>query len=384
MTKLIELEKDETIKVSSNVINYIKPSVVYIPYENAPILVKPNTITDIGTPLFKSANKIITSPISGIIKNYQKVMTINGEKYALEIINDFKERKKLEPIKKITLNKINKESLEKLLQYQFNISFENKNVLILNAIDDNPYVLTQNFYLLLNYEGFLEILNQFAKIFSLTKVIICLKETSSENINKLLECLGMYPNIELQILPNFYLLGEPLILINYLHLSLSSTLVLNTALLYDIYNLIKRNRQKTDKLITISGTALKEPSIVKVKVGTPLKSLLDNLVILKEPEVTYIAGGLLKGQIIEPENFIIDENLDSILIMPKVPEKREEACIHCGACLNICPVEINPLLLREPNYLKKVQNKCLKCGLCSYICPSYINFNKYLNGGSNE
>ena len=70
--------------------------------------------------------------------------------------------------------------------------------------------------------------------------------------------------------------------------------------------------------------------------------------------------------------------------MKKKNELVQENCINCGACSNICPVKINPLLLAKNSYKTKVINKCLKCGLCSYICPVNINFNEYLKGDHNE
>ena len=75
MAKLIEIVKDETIKVSSNIINYDKPSTIYIPYNNYTSLINLNTKVAIGTPLFKTKNNLITSPISGTTKKYQKVTT---------------------------------------------------------------------------------------------------------------------------------------------------------------------------------------------------------------------------------------------------------------------------------------------------------------------
>ena len=384
MQKLVELEKDETVQVSSNILNYEQPDAIYLPLENsATLLVKLNESVKIGNPIYKTKTEVITSPISGVVESVATVTTLNGPTKALKIRNDFEEQKRLAPASNI-FHKLSKDHLTKLLKLQFKIDMTNIDTLILNAIDDDIYTLTSNFYLLLYYEGFLELLDEFFNIFSLKRLIICVKETSGENITKLMECLGMYPNIELKIVPNLYLLGENSILINYLELTENNPVAIKTNAFYDIYNLIKRNRQKTDKLITISGICLKNPSIIKVKVGTNLQDIITNLITLTSSDIIYIANGLLKGTIINPDHFIIDDNIDSILIMPKKEPPKEGKCINCGACENICPVGLNPLLFANPTYYTKAQTKCLKCGLCSYICPVYINFNKYERRSNHE
>lgn len=373
------------ILVSSTILNYEKPDCVYIPVpESAHILVKPEAKINIGTPLLKTKTDIATSPISGKVGDIKNVQTKNGLMKALEILNDYQETKMIDPILKNNYNNIKKDKLANLLKTYFGVDFANKQDLVLNCLDDEPYVLTENFYLYHYYEGFLELLDKLANLFNLKSITICLKSTNSENINKLMECIGMYPNIKLNIVPNLYLLGRNMILANYLNLNYETSLIIKASIFYNIYNLILRNRQISDKLITISGNGVINPSIVRVKIGTSLKEIIDSVIDIQKGDLTFVAEGLMGGKIIDYHDFIITSDLNGIIIIKQAKPLKEKKCINCGACLNICPVNLNPLLFKDPNYLKKVQAKCLKCGLCTYICPSYINFNKIIEGDNHE
>ncbi len=371
MEKLIELTKDDSILVSSKIEKYLKPDKVYLPVNQNKILVNPKTLVKIGDEVIEN----VLSPISGIVQGLKKLTSYDETGYFLEIINNYEERSK---------NNIgfkNKLTKEKLLKF---INLTSKTTLVLNAIDDEVYVLTQNFYLSLYYEELLELLDEINKLIKLEHIYICLKASSSANINKLMSDLGMYPDIELITVPNLYLLGQPTFLLKYLNLEASKTCIINAEDFYDLYNYLKRGRIKSEKLITLSGNALKNPMIVQVKIGTLLKDILNELIIYNCKDVLYFANGIMSGHNISIENFVITNNLSSILIMANYSPKKEGKCLNCGACINICPVHLNPLLFSNEKYLKKAQKECLKCGLCSYICPVYINFNKFLKGDQND
>ena len=53
------------------------------------------------------------------------------------------------------------------------------------------------------------------------------------------------------------------------------------------------------------------------------------------------------------------------------------ACIHCGRCVNHCPIGLVPTEIEKAykagngEQLEKLQvNLCMECGCCSYICPA--------------
>lgn len=372
MQKLIELKPEESILVSSQLESFLKPDYVYLPFsENQVLLASKNEEIKIGDEVASG----VLSPISGVLKGLKKMNSLSSNAYYLEIANDFEERSR----NTIGLRKeIDKDGVLRVL------SLENKKNLVLNAIDDEMYVSTENFYLFFCYDVFLELLDELQKMFSLDLIYVCVRASSSENVSKLMSDLGMYPNIVLKIVPDLYLLGKESFLMDYLDLKREDSLVVSASHFYDIYNYLKRGRTKTDQFITISGDAVKNPMVVQVKVGSLLLDVVSELIELKEAEVKYFANGLMSGEEIFLDHFVVTNELKSLLIMKKREEKKEGKCIRCGLCSDICPVHLNPLLFKNSKYREKMKQQCIKCGLCTYICPVYINFNSYMKGDFNE
>ncbi len=58
---------------------------------------------------------------------------------------------------------------------------------------------------------------------------------------------------------------------------------------------------------------------------------------------------------------------------------RSYPCIHCGRCLEACPVFLNPSLLGDFARVGRYDDMvdlhladCMLCGSCAYVCPSNI------------
>jgi len=74
---------------------------------------------------------------------------------------------------------------------------------------------------------------------------------------------------------------------------------------------------------------------------------------------------------------------------PFVPDTgrhgEERACINCGSCTGVCPVDILPQFTVKTILAGEVEESlahglldCVECGLCTYVCPSKIELNSIL------
>ncbi|MBS5986952.1 4Fe-4S dicluster domain-containing protein [Clostridium sp.] len=136
-----------------------------------------------------------------------------------------------------------------------------------------------------------------------------------------------------------------------------------------------------DEYVVVSGSAVKENVLLKVKLGTTLDEVLETLGGNKEELGKVVVGGALRGLPQFSEDSAISYNAKAILFLnaKDATKASESPCIRCAKCLRACPEGLNPIKLMElwergekEEFLKFGGNKCIECGLCSYVCPSKI------------
>ena len=63
----------------------------------------------------------------------------------------------------------------------------------------------------------------------------------------------------------------------------------------------------------------------------------------------------------------------------------ERACVNCGFCADVCPVDILPQFAYKSILADEIEEAldhgmldCVECGLCTYVCPSKIELARAL------
>lgn len=377
MKKRLTLKKDYEIKLNSRISKYIAPKYVYLP-----IAEKDTIKTDIVMKEMAITNNI-SSPVSGKIVGTKYCQTATGEvKKCIAILNDYKETI---PKRKASLKNLNNVSFEKMLVdlkeyqkeqlFQLLSTLESNQTIILNGIEEEPYVANEIFINKEYASSILEMLDALRIQKEAKEIKIILKDNDRENIEVYENLIGTYPDIEILLVPDEYLISYTPFLKQYLNLP-SNSFFLKPSQVLEMFQTIKRHRTKSEHLFTISGNGIENPQIVEAKIGTPVKEILEELIKYRNKPINHYINGLMRGKKMEIGNLIVTEELKSILIMED-EEILEKDCINCGKCVSICPVQCNPKMTYETKN-KKYSENCIDCGLCSYICPSNINLRRDL------
>ena len=157
--------------------------------------------------------------------------------------------------------------------------------------------------------------------------------------------------------------------------------VFNVATLYGFYRAVKRRMPITERFVTISGNGIKTERNFSVRIGTPVRDLIEMCGGYTENDKNkvVICGGPMMGTNLQNDDLIVTKTVTSLIVLDEEPIKTEP-CIHCASCVYSCPVDLQPVQTmnaykeRDKDALAVLNvNKCIECGLCSFTCPSKIH-----------
>jgi len=144
------------------------------------------------------------------------------------------------------------------------------------------------------------------------------------------------------------------------------------------YNTGKLQLEKIVTLITKDGSK----RLVSVPIGTPLKEILSEFNETLNEGDRVVFGGPMRGISVFSTEYPVLPDTDTILIQDsnQVTERADIACINCGECVRVCPVniQVNQLIrfLEARQYEEAADQydlfACIECGFCSYVCESRI------------
>ena len=160
-------------------------------------------------------------------------------------------------------------------------------------------------------------------------------------------------------------------------------LVMNVTTIAKLSEYVKTGMPLVEKCVTVDGSIVKEPKNLIVPVGTSVSDVLEAAGGLTEDAGKILFGGPMMGVAIYSLDYPIMKNCNAVVVLNKKDAQKqyENPCIHCGRCVAICPMGLNPTVYaralkvenaedRIERYTEAKLNLCIECGSCSYVCPS--------------
>lgn len=154
--------------------------------------------------------------------------------------------------------------------------------------------------------------------------------------------------------------------------------VSNISTVKAISDAIQTGMPLIERVATVTGPKIKNPGNFIVKIGTNVQELIDYCGGTTEDVVLIKMGGPMMGFELKDLNVPMMKGSNGIIAID-TDETEEVACIKCGRCVDVCPMELSPLYFAkyadEQNWQgmkdMNVMN-CVECRCCEFICSSKI------------
>jgi electron transport complex protein RnfC len=145
-----------------------------------------------------------------------------------------------------------------------------------------------------------------------------------------------------------------------------------------------------ERIVTVSGHGLHRPANLIVPVGTKLRDLLSWCDGVTPDAAEVIFGGPMMGLAQADLDVPIIKGTTGVVVLVRREIRLAQMypCIHCGRCLEACPVFLNPSLLGDLARTGRFEEMaelhladCMLCGSCAYVCPSNIPLSQLFQAG---
>jgi electron transport complex protein RnfC len=160
-------------------------------------------------------------------------------------------------------------------------------------------------------------------------------------------------------------------------------LCINVATTAEIGRLLPHGRGVQERVITITGPAVKHKGNYRIPIGTPLRFLLESVGV--EDDVSRVfMGGPMMGPAASSLDIPVTKGTSGVVAFGAGESERAHQkvypCIRCAYCVDACPIFLNPselgLLAQSQQYQRMAEDfnlmDCFECGCCSFVCPSHI------------
>jgi len=136
-----------------------------------------------------------------------------------------------------------------------------------------------------------------------------------------------------------------------------------------------------ERIVTVSGRGVRRPANLIVPVGTKVCDLLDACGGLTDDAAEVVFGGPMMGTAVANLDAPVLKGTTGVIALAReeIRDQGSLPCIHCGRCLEACPVFLDPShlgsLARVGRYDEMAEAHladCMLCGSCTFVCPSNI------------
>lgn len=274
--------------------------------------------------------------------------------------------------------------------------------IIVNGAECEPYITGDYRIMMETPKEIIEGLNIVLDLFPKAKGIIGVEDNKKDAIKIMQDAVKGESRIEIAPLKTKYPQGaERSLIFATTGRSINSSMlpadagciVNNIATIVAIKEAVIDGKPLYERLVTVTGDAIKNPSNFKVRTGTNINELIEECGGFNQTPEKVISGGPMMGMAMFTTDVPAVKTFSSLLALTKDEVSANEAsnCIHCGRCVSVCPQKLMPAKLSVladngefDAFEAQYGAECVECGCCSFICPAKRNLAQSMKTGRKQ
>jgi electron transport complex protein RnfC len=263
---------------------------------------------------------------------------------------------------------------------------------IINGAECEPYLTTDHRVMLEQRDDVFAGIGYLLKVSGASRAVIAVEANKPDAASHLLEGMPAELPATVEVLRVKYPQGAEKMLIHALlgrdvppgGLPLDvHALCVNVATTAEIGRLLPHGRGIQERVVTVTGPAVKHKGNYRIPIGTPLRFLLEQVGVEDDVDRVFL-GGPMMGAAAPSLDIAITKGTSGVVAFTETEaertHRRVQPCIRCGYCIDACPMFLDPsrlgALARNEEYERMAQEfhlrDCFECGCCAFVCPSHI------------
>lgn len=254
---------------------------------------------------------------------------------------------------------------------------QNTRLVIVDAIDDEPYISSQLNPVLKNVQLAADGLTFCQRACGATQAYFAVYKNLTDLDIRIPKHIGDFAIVRLHgRYPAEYQASQD-------YAEEDDVLVVGSGAILHLARAILFRKPQTTAFITVAGDCVGNPTNLEVSLGMTVTQTLERCGLIDDPHRVVVGGSMTGISVMDTDRTLVTPTTRAILAFRQDLKTLGLSCIGCVRCVHVCPEGLNPFFLyksikehRYDVFRGLDAQMCVGCGTCSYMCPAKLDLSE--------